>query len=73
MVHGSRVSSVAARIGRAEFFEPLILIEPESGWPPWMRILSMPREEEACHTGKVLSRRNIMISVLGQKSLSASA
>jgi hypothetical protein len=28
------VRSVAARIGRAEFFEPLILIEPESGRPP---------------------------------------
>jgi hypothetical protein len=31
MTHGSRVSKVAAMIGRAEFFEPLILIEPESG------------------------------------------
>jgi hypothetical protein len=33
-MHGSRVSKVAATIGRAEFFEPLILIEPESGRPP---------------------------------------
>ncbi len=46
MMHGSRVSKVAARIGSAEFFEPLILIEPESGWPPWMRILSISDKEE---------------------------
>ena len=32
--HGSRVSKVAAMIGSAEFFDPLILIEPESGCPP---------------------------------------
>ena len=31
---GLPVSNVAARIGSAEFFEPLILIEPESGRPP---------------------------------------
>ena len=46
-MQGSGVSNVAARIGRAEFFDPLILIEPESGWPPWMRILSIPGKEEA--------------------------
>jgi hypothetical protein len=33
-MHGSRVSKVAARMGSEEFFEPLTLIEPESGWPP---------------------------------------
>jgi hypothetical protein len=34
MMQGSRVSNVAAKIGRAEFFDPLILIEPLSEWPP---------------------------------------
>ena len=33
-MQGSRVSNVAARIGSEEFFDPLILIEPESGRPP---------------------------------------
>src|SRR4051812_5121058 len=68
MTHGSRVRRVAARIGSAEFFEPLTLILPESGWPPWTRILSIPSEEEPCHTGIILSRRNVVVIVLGQKS-----
>jgi hypothetical protein len=34
MMHSSRVSKVAARIGKAEFFDPLILIEPDSGREP---------------------------------------
>ena len=33
-IHPEQVSSVAAKIGSAEFFEPLILIEPLSGCPP---------------------------------------
>jgi hypothetical protein len=33
-IQGSRVKEVAARIGNAEFFDPLIFIEPESERPP---------------------------------------
>ena len=33
-MHDSLVSKVAARMGSAEFFDPLILIVPESGRPP---------------------------------------
>src|SRR4051794_39817729 len=47
MTHCSLVSSVAARIGRAEFLEPLILTEPESLWPPCTRILSISCENES--------------------------
>jgi hypothetical protein len=32
--HSSGVSSVAARIGNAAFFEPLIVTSPRSGTPP---------------------------------------
>ena len=34
MTHGSRVNSVAARIGSDEFFEPLICTVPSSARPP---------------------------------------
>jgi hypothetical protein len=35
------VKSVAAKMGRAEFFEPLMRTDPLSGWPPCTIILSI--------------------------------
>src|SRR6266480_5021650 len=60
-MHGSGVSNVAARIGSEEFFEPLTLIEPESGWPPWTRILSIPGKKEPCHAVIIVLRTNVAV------------
>src|SRR5271166_727299 len=38
---GSSVSRHAAKAGSAEFLAPLTAISPSSGWPPWMRNLSI--------------------------------
>src|SRR5207248_8982660 len=67
MTHGSRVSNVAARIGSEEFFEPLTLMEPESRRPPWIRILSILREQETYHTRVILFRPNVAIIFLRQR------
>src|SRR5205085_1715322 len=67
MMHGSRVSNVAARIGRAEFFDPLILIEPESEWPPWIRILSISPKEESCHTAIIAYDSDVVIIFSGKE------
>src|SRR6266436_8454273 len=66
MMHGSRVSNVAARIGSEEFFEPLTLMKPESRRPPWTRILSIPREQKTYHTRVILFPQNVAIIFLRQ-------
>src|SRR5437773_10730556 len=67
MTHGSRVSNVTARIGSEEFFEPLTFMEPESRRPPWIRILSIPREQETYHTRVILFGPNVAIIFLRQR------
>ncbi len=46
MTHLSFVRSVAAKIGKAEFFDPLILTDPFKGCPPRMTILSIPCDQQ---------------------------
>jgi hypothetical protein len=41
MTHGSRVSNVAAMMGNAAFFAPLMVTSPFSGTPPLISKLSM--------------------------------
>src|SRR6266853_2599087 len=67
ITHGSLVSSVAARIGRAEFFEPLILTVPASELPPWTRILSIGCEDESVMTLVVAEHANVLIIVRRQQ------
>src|SRR5215472_9199781 len=75
MTQGSLVSSVAASIGNEEFFDPLTLIDPESGWPPWMRILSIPGKKEPCHAVIIVFRMNVAVIFFrqGRKKLLALA
>src|SRR5215468_967990 len=61
MTQGSRVSSVAARIGSEEFFEPLTFIEPESGCPPCTRILSIPGKNEPSDAVIIVPRANVAV------------
>src|SRR5438270_12297101 len=67
MVQGSRVNRVAARIGKAEFFEPLILIEPARAFPPCSRILSIPGEQKTRYTCIIVFRLNVAVILLPQK------
>src|SRR5215210_3422117 len=66
MTHSSFVSSVAARIGSAEFFEPLMLTEPESVRPPCTRILSISCENESVYTLIVLLALDFFIPEFAQ-------
>ena len=66
IVQGSRVSNVAARIGKAEFFEPLILTDPEREFPPWTIILSIPCDENALDSLVILPETNVAIIRLRQ-------
>src|SRR5215210_8366626 len=61
MTHSSLVSNVAARIGSAEFFEPLIFTEPERDRPPCTNILSINCENESVYTLIVLLALNFSV------------
>lgn len=41
MMHGSSVSSVAAKMGKQEFLAPLTVTDPFNGNPPWICRVSM--------------------------------
>src|SRR3982074_829237 len=59
MAQGSLVSKVAARMGKAEFFDPLILTVPAKARPPCTMILSIPSGHEAPHSLVIVFYRNV--------------
>src|SRR5580700_4648458 len=64
MTHGSLVSKVAARMGSAEFLEPLILTVPANVWPPCTIILSIPCAHKAFLPLVIVLNRNVAIFLL---------
>src|SRR5437870_2737169 len=68
MMHWSLVNNVAARIGKAEFLEPLMRTDPFKVVPPWTMILSIDCENEAFNSLIIRMHDDVPIIVCRQQA-----